>query len=97
MICLSYRSSRKKTVTDTKFLNILPRIRKAYTLLKKQRSIRHWADLKKSGYVVSYEGSKTQGPPRTYFKLTNFGRKYLAEKKEEWEAAKKLVDTFFAL
>ena len=53
--------------------------------------------LEKSGYIVSYEGSKTQGPPRTYFKLTNFGRKYLAEKKEEWEVAKKLVDTFFAL
>ena len=55
------------------------------------------ARFEKSGYIVSYEGSKALGPPRTYFKMTNFGRKYLAEKREEWEAVKKLVDAFFAL
>lgn len=53
--------------------------------------------LEKSGYIVSYEGSKTLGPPRTYFKLTNFGRSYLSEKKAEWETAKILVDAFLSL
>ncbi|MGP1577738.1 MAG: PadR family transcriptional regulator [Treponema sp.] len=53
--------------------------------------------LEKNGYIVSYEGSKTLGPPRTYFKLTNFGRNYLSEKKAEWEAAKTLVEAFLSL
>ncbi|NVP24650.1 PadR family transcriptional regulator [Treponema phagedenis] len=53
--------------------------------------------LEKSGYIVSYDGDKTLGPPRTYFKLTNFGKQYLMDKIAEWKSITKLLDTFIKL
>jgi PadR family transcriptional regulator PadR len=50
--------------------------------------------LKKNGYVESFSGNETQGRPRTYYRITDLGRKYYMEKCEEWQITKEVIDKF---
>jgi PadR family transcriptional regulator PadR len=50
--------------------------------------------LKKNGYVESFSGNETQGRPRTYYRITDLGRKYYKEKCEEWQITKEVIDKF---
>lgn len=50
--------------------------------------------LEKNGYIVSYIGKETNGPPRTYFKLSTLGKKYLNSKIEEWYTLEELLHRF---
>lgn len=45
-------------------------------------------NLESKNLVESYEaevGSKSPGKPRKYYHITEYGRKYLQEKSQEWE------------
>lgn len=50
--------------------------------------------LEKNGYLHSYPGEVTHGKKRTYYRLTTSGIHYLAEKQEEWQQTKTIVDSF---
>ncbi len=53
-----------------------------------------FARLLKNGYIRSYSGSETFGKPRTYYRITEAGRRYYHEKCEEWALTKRLIDGF---
>lgn len=50
--------------------------------------------LGKQGYIEAYPGEVTHGKKRTYYRITDYGRKFLAEKMKEWQLTKKVVDQF---
>jgi len=50
--------------------------------------------LEKNGCIASFYGSETNGKRRTYYEITQAGRKYYREKCEEWELTKEVVEKF---
>ena len=50
--------------------------------------------LEKQGFVASYQGTETQGRPRTYYTITDEGRKAYTAKCAEWQILKRVVDAF---
>lgn len=46
------------------------------------------------GLTVSYDKGEVNGRPRVYFKLTETGKKHLAEKIEEWKSSVELIKRF---
>ncbi|MGC6767831.1 PadR family transcriptional regulator [Enterococcus sp. LJL51] len=50
--------------------------------------------LEKNKFIESYPGQVTHGKKRTYYKITESGKIYLEEKKEEWRLTKKVVERF---
>lgn len=50
--------------------------------------------LEKNGYISSYYGTETNGKRRTYYCITDIGKKYYLEKCEEWNLVKEVVDQF---
>lgn len=53
-----------------------------------------FARLTKAGYVDPFAGSETNGKKRTYYRITESGRKYYFDKCDEWEITKKVVEEF---
>ena len=50
--------------------------------------------LEKNGYIVAYPGEETYGKKRTYYKITEEGKKYYEEKCEEWKLTKNVINRF---
>lgn len=50
--------------------------------------------LEKIGYIEAYFGTETNGKRRTYYKITEEGRKAYQEKCTEWELVKEVVERF---
>lgn len=50
--------------------------------------------LERNNYITSYYGSATQGKRRTYYRITEAGKKYYREKCEEWELTMDVVNHF---
>ncbi|MCL2071191.1 MAG: PadR family transcriptional regulator [Oscillospiraceae bacterium] len=50
--------------------------------------------LEKPGYLRSYPGTHSGGRERTYYTLTEEGKKYYRQKCAEWELTKKLIKNF---
>lgn len=50
--------------------------------------------LEKQGCIAAYQGSETQGRPRTYYMITPAGRRYYREKCEEWQVLQQVVGAF---
>ncbi|MFV0314705.1 MAG: PadR family transcriptional regulator [Anaerotignum sp.] len=50
--------------------------------------------LEKNGAIKSYPGEVTHGKPRTYFKITEAGRKLYKEKCREWYNVQGIVSNF---
>ena len=53
-----------------------------------------FARLEKNGYVAAYQGDKTFGKQRTYYRITDAGKTYYDEKCREWRFAKQAIDRF---
>ncbi|CAM3676116.1 PadR family transcriptional regulator [Erysipelothrix urinaevulpis] len=53
-----------------------------------------FARLEKQGYINSYQGDKTHGRARTYYQVTDSGKEYYNEKKEEWHHVKEVMTLF---
>jgi DNA-binding PadR family transcriptional regulator len=49
--------------------------------------------LEKDGFITSYWGDETQGGRRRYYRITPNGRDLYASNKQNWEYAKKILDT----
>ena len=65
------------------------------TLLKRRRCT--FTRLEKNGYIESFSGDETNGKRRTYYRITETGRRYYAEKCEEWKVTKEVVEQFIRL
>jgi DNA-binding PadR family transcriptional regulator len=49
--------------------------------------------LEAAGHIVSYWGDETTGARRRYYSITNDGRKFYQQSKQEWEEAKLFIDS----
>lgn len=50
--------------------------------------------MEKNGYVESFSGNGENGKRRTYYHITDLGRKYYKEKCDEWTLTKEVVEKF---
>lgn len=50
--------------------------------------------LERNGYIRSYVGTESFGRQRTYYSVTEAGRRFFAEKCAEWQLAKDVIDKF---
>lgn len=50
--------------------------------------------LEKNGYIQSFSGSETNGRQRTYYRITESGRRYYKNKCEEWKLTQEVVQNF---
>jgi len=50
--------------------------------------------MEKNGYVESYSQSAENGKKRTYYRITDVGKKYYEEKCLEWNLTKEVVENF---
>lgn len=50
--------------------------------------------LERNGYVTSFYGDETGGKRRTYYKITETGKRYYEEKCAEWLLTKKVIERF---
>lgn len=50
--------------------------------------------LEKSALIQSYSSTETNGKPRTYYKITDLGRKTYHDKVNEWLETKNVMDKF---
>lgn len=53
-----------------------------------------FARLQRGGLLCAYSGTESFGRQRTYYRITPEGRQYLADKREEWQNAKRVIDAF---
>jgi PadR family transcriptional regulator PadR len=49
--------------------------------------------LEKDGHITSYWGDETQGGRRRYYRTTPTGRELYALNKQNWESAKRILET----
>ena len=47
--------------------------------------------LEKNGYIESFFGDESGGKRRTYYRITESGRRYYQKKCEEWQLTKEVV------
>jgi DNA-binding PadR family transcriptional regulator len=50
--------------------------------------------LESNGYIEAYYGDETFGKRRTYYRITPKGKEYYAEKCEEWNITKDVINRF---
>lgn len=49
--------------------------------------------LEKDGHITSYWGDETQGGRRKYYRITASGQELYKSNKQDWDHAKKILDT----
>ena len=50
--------------------------------------------LEGNGYIESFQGDETSGKKRTYYRITEKGKRYYREKCDEWELTKEVIGLF---
>ncbi len=50
--------------------------------------------LEKNGYITSFFGNETNGRRRTYYRITEEGRRYYRQKCEEYHVTKEVIERF---
>lgn len=76
-------SKRIKTLTNSKYIIKETTLYSAFTRLEK------------NGFIKSFVSSgESLGSRRTYYMITDSGRKYYEEKCEEWKITKEVVEKF---
>jgi len=50
--------------------------------------------LEKLGFITSYNGSESNGSPRTYYKLTQAGERYYLDKRTNWIETVEIMNDF---
>ena len=68
--------------------------RKDAYIIKETTLYSAFTRMEKDGYIESFPGVSENGKRRTYYRITDTGRKYYAEKCEEWELTKSVVERF---
>lgn len=75
-------SKQVKEITDGKYV------------IKETTLYSAFKRLENNGYIKSFKSDKTFGKPRTYYRITENGKKYYQEKCLEWELTKEVVNKF---
>ena len=75
-------SKNIKAVTDNKYLIKETTLYSAFTRLEK------------NGYITSFVKEAENGKKRTYYQITDSGKKYYQEKCEEWRLTKDVIERF---
>ena len=75
-------SKNIKAVTDNKYLIKETTLYSAFTRLEK------------NGYITSFVKEADNGKKRTYYQITDSGKKYYQEKCEEWRLTKDVIERF---
>ena len=52
--------------------------------------------MEKNGFITSFARSAENGKRRTYYSITEAGRKYYLEKCEEWNVTKEVIEHFIS-
>ncbi len=50
--------------------------------------------LERKELIESYYGNVSHGSKRKYYRITSLGKAYFAEKQNEWESIKEIMDIF---
>ncbi|MCR5396085.1 MAG: PadR family transcriptional regulator [Lachnospiraceae bacterium] len=50
--------------------------------------------MEKKGLIESYSGAGENGKKRTYYRITNEGKRYYDERCDEWNVTKEVVEKF---
>ena len=50
--------------------------------------------MEKNGYIVSFSSDEESGKRRTYYRITDLGREYYAQKCAEWNLTKEVIENF---
>ncbi|MCR5797078.1 PadR family transcriptional regulator [Eubacterium xylanophilum] len=50
--------------------------------------------MQKNGYIESYSSDGESGKRRSYYRITDSGKKYYDEKCKEWTVTKEVIDKF---
>ena len=53
--------------------------------------------LEKNGYISSFSREAENGKRRTYYQITDEGKKYYQEKCEEWQLTKEVIENFIEM
>ncbi len=75
-------SKRIRELTDEKYVMKETTL---YSAFKRMES---------NGFIKSFSGSETNGKPRTYYEITEEGRKHYTEKCKEWEITREVIEKF---
>ena len=81
----SYAYELARTITGGAAGEYTMKLPTRYSALKRREA---------AGLTSSYASVSASGKPRTYYRLTDAGAAYLADKLAEWEATKTLIDRF---
>ncbi|MBQ7615112.1 MAG: helix-turn-helix transcriptional regulator [Butyrivibrio sp.] len=77
-------SKNIKEVSDNKYLIKETTLYSAFTRLEK------------NGYISSFSKEAENGKRRTYYSITDEGKKYYLEKCEEWQLTKDVIERFIS-
>ena len=93
---LGYPISMLKVVIPQAVKNILPTMGNEFiTLIKETTLYSAFTRLEKNGFISSrLGGDESGGKRRTYYSITQAGRQYYAEKREEWNLTKEVINLF---
>lgn len=75
-------SKRIRDLTDEKYI------------IKETTLYSAFKRMESNGYIEMFSGSETYGKPRTYYRITESGKKYYTEKCEEWAITKEVIEKF---
>ena len=76
-------SKQIKTMSDGKYIIKETTLYSAFTRMEK------------NGYITSFQDQNTAtGKRRTYYRITDSGRRYYQEKCDEWKLTKEVVEQF---
>ena len=75
-------SKQIKTLTEDKYIIKQTTLYSAFTRLEK------------NGFVISFDQYADNGKRRTYYRITDQGRRYYYDKVNEWELIKDIVEHF---
>ncbi|EHR34641.1 PadR family transcriptional regulator [Helcococcus kunzii] len=81
----SYGYEISKTITEISQEKLIMKETTLYSAFKR---------LEKSNYIESFKSEKEDRSRRTYYRITDNGKKYYLEKTKEWDLTKQIIEKF---
>ncbi len=75
-------SKRIRSLTEDKYI------------IKETTLYSAFSRMEKNGYIESYSQNAENGKKRTYYRITELGKKIYTDKCEEWHLTKEVVEKF---
>ncbi|WP_282926176.1 PadR family transcriptional regulator [Helcococcus kunzii] len=81
----SYGYEISKTITEISQEKLIMKETTLYSAFKR---------LEKSNYIESFKSENEDKSRRTYYRITDNGKKYYLEKTKEWDLTKQIIEKF---